>query len=86
MIHTIEKDKAIRNHILKVLDNDFLPIVDNHKVFNIHRLYEAYMNEHSYSKKRFIIMVKVYLKRHGYTIIKDTNDTFELFNKNKFNF
>ena len=86
MIHTIEKDKAIRNHILKVLDNDFLPIVDNHKVFNIHRLYEAYMNEHRYSKKRFIIMVKVYLKRHGYTIIKDTNDTFELFNKNKFNF
>lgn len=44
------------------------------------------MNEHSYSKKRFTIMLKVYFKQHGYKIIKETNDTFELFNKNKFNF
>lgn len=84
MIHTYEKDKNMREKLIEALISDLIPILNISTIYNKDRLYEAYKPLHTYSKYRFIIFLKVFLKHHGYIMVKETNHTFQLFNQNDF--
>lgn len=86
MIHTAEKDKYYRQTLITALYEDFLPILNTKTTYHKKRLYEAYKCIHPYSEYRFNIFIKVFLNKYGYTMIKETPDTFKLFNRNTLNF
>lgn len=82
MIHTIIKDKQMHKTLIDALDNDLKPILNTKTIYNKKRLYEAYKDKHTYQPKRFQTFLKVYLKMNGYKMIKETNETFKIFDQN----
>jgi len=79
-IYTVENIKNIREHLIKELNQTLKPLLQPNQTFDMNKLYDYFImkNHIPYGKKRFEILIKVYLKHQNYEMLIKDNHIFKI--------